>query len=949
MASERHARIRDLFNAALAREPAQRTAFLAQACAGDPLLQEEVESLLAAYEEAPDFLESPGGKRSLALPQESAAHALELEPEPGLPFAQLGDFRLIRRIGEGGMGVVYLALQQPLGRQVALKIIRPEGRGLLEAETRFRREAEAIAGLRHPNIVTVFGSGEEQGVCYYAMELVSGRGLDQELRRAAERGEQVPLAQALEWIREIASALECAHRSGIIHRDVKPSNIRIAGDSRALLMDFGVARLGKLSAVTLTGVFRGTPHYASPEQIKARREEIDPRTDVYSLGVTLYEATAGHLPFEGETTEQVFRQILQDEPTPPRLLNSSISSDLEAVILKAIEKDPRRRYQTMADFAADLEELLAGKPVSAQPAGPLRKAAKWVRRHRFSGLVAATSFLVGVTLLALVVIVSAQRRDQWRSAAEKFKPVKAALEWPDLPRLFVRQWSHDVDPSDPFAHMMQAIMDIDTGDFKAAARDLDECIKRCEARQETSLNEDAHYLLALVRLGIAETYESGNSERSRLHHDAVLALQAAGEFRPTSKEALLWREPAPASLPSVRESLDIEKIKVNTEHFLVHLFLGIRGFRELYLGGTIGAFEEVIQHLEHVVTARPDNVIALTFLGRAIYFFAKFYNFLGLTQKAEHTLIRARTAAGEPRYFMIDNTLAAICLLRGNSNEALRHNNQALKLMGGKNPEHYHNVLGVLGKVLARQGRFTKAREKYQEALQTYQWDIPIRLALAELDLYLGDTGAAMANIEPLLGQEPVPAAVYGLHARVKLAQDEYAQALQEFSRLVRLPVSSPNEVALACLAMATLPEEELRQWPGLAGLSTELASKTSYNARFKGRDSPICLSALGAAAYLRGDYRAAISQFEQAIKERAAWPQDVLAYHWSESARDNYFMAMCCFELARAGDGDDTDESAARQHFEEAEHAYLENAPPIETADIIRRVREKARLLLNR
>ncbi|MHC4941598.1 MAG: tetratricopeptide repeat protein [Planctomycetota bacterium] len=396
MPESRAEKIERLFHAALEIDSGERAAFLARACSDDPSLREEVESLLAAQEDTSEFLETPAWSMLVDPSAEGAGDLETIEPEEGLPFDRLGEFRLIRRIGEGGMGAVYLAKQEPLDREVALKVIRPERMGSPEMITRFWREVEAMTEIRHPNIVTVYGCGKEKGICYFAMELVPGMGLEEALEEATRRKEKIATPVILGWIKDLARALDRAHEAGIIHRDVKPSNIRITPDGQAMLLDFGVARHVHLASITLTGQFRGTPHYASPEQVKAKRGRIDGRTDIYSLGVTLYEAVVGTVPFDGETTEQVFRQILEMEPLPPRRLNPSLSRDVETIILTAIEKDPDRRYQTMGGFADDLERLFRGEMIQAKPAGLPTKVWKRVRRHP------ALSAAVGVAGLALL-------------------------------------------------------------------------------------------------------------------------------------------------------------------------------------------------------------------------------------------------------------------------------------------------------------------------------------------------------------------------------------------------------------------------------------------------------------------------------------------------------------------------------------------------------------------
>ncbi|MCI0588487.1 MAG: bifunctional serine/threonine-protein kinase/formylglycine-generating enzyme family protein [Planctomycetes bacterium] len=376
-----------------------------------PLVSEALRSRLEALQ------------RMLAGDGDPAATGSVPVPAAGdLPFERIGDFRLIRRLGQGGMGVVYLAEQGSLRRLVALKVLRSEHAGAFEAGTRFEREVQAIAKLRHPNIVTVFANGEEKGIRYFAMELVPGKGLDERLREAAARGERLPIPTVLRWVVEIARALECAHGAGIVHRDVKPSNVRIAADGRATLVDFGLARDVRAATLTVTGEFRGTPYYASPEQVAAKRIPIDARTDVYSLGVTLFECVTGRVPFEGETTEQIFHQILVGEPPAPRRLNASIPRDLETVILKAIEKDPDRRYATAGAFGEDLEALLEVRPIRARPAGAITRAAKWSRRN--------PGWTVGLAacLLALLAVPAAYLHQRRRAARERARESVAAIE-----------------------------------------------------------------------------------------------------------------------------------------------------------------------------------------------------------------------------------------------------------------------------------------------------------------------------------------------------------------------------------------------------------------------------------------------------------------------------------------------------------------------------------------
>lgn len=347
--------------------------FLDQKNSGqNPRLQEFIDrcpaELRAEFQHAISFVDKVGATVSSSVP-------LQI-PE------KIGDFKILREVGRGGMGVVYEAEQQSIPRKVALKLIAPWVLNDDYVLGRMQREAQSIARLRHPNIVTVYSTGEESNLRYLAMEFVPGKGLDEIRAEHARREETIPIPQLLDWAAGIARALQCAHEAGVTHRDVKPSNIRITPEGQAVLIDFGLARDARALSFVKTGAFRGSPYYASPEQVEAKRDGVSSATDVYSLGATLYECVTGRVPFDGETTEQIFHGILTQEPVSPRKLNPLVSRDLETVILKAMEKEVSKRYASAGDFAADLEALLDIRPIQASPTGAVTRSAKWARRNR---------------------------------------------------------------------------------------------------------------------------------------------------------------------------------------------------------------------------------------------------------------------------------------------------------------------------------------------------------------------------------------------------------------------------------------------------------------------------------------------------------------------------------------------------------------------------------------
>jgi eukaryotic-like serine/threonine-protein kinase len=272
-----------------------------------------------------------------------------------------GRYRIKRKLGAGGMADVYLAEDQELGRRVAIKILNGRHANDDQFIERFRREAKNAAALNHPNIVSIYDRGEAEDTYYIAMEFLDGRTLKE---LVVSRG-AAPINVAIEYARQILSALRFAHRHGIVHRDIKPHNVLVDAEGRVKVTDFGIARAGT-SQMTETGSIVGTAQYLSPEQ--ARGGEVDPRSDLYSLGVVLYELLTGKTPFDGETPVEIAMKHLSNAPKPPSKLRPDIPPELDKVVLRALAKDPNDRYQSADEMEADLERVARGAPVSAATA-----------------------------------------------------------------------------------------------------------------------------------------------------------------------------------------------------------------------------------------------------------------------------------------------------------------------------------------------------------------------------------------------------------------------------------------------------------------------------------------------------------------------------------------------------------------------------------------------------
>ncbi len=369
-------------------------------------------------------LETSLRDRIAALSLVGAALTAGAEPAIAHPPEEIGDFHIVREIGRGGMGIVYEAEQLSMRRRVALKLLHPSCSTDARAVERFRREARAAGGIHHTHVVPVYALGSENGLCWFAMELLRGRTLAEaiEARRGATGKAEAPepagavrrasregsdpwgTAGTATWYRRIArefggvaEALEAAHRAGIVHRDVKPSNLILDGDGTLRLTDFGLAhvRSGSTPDLTGTGALLGTPAYMSPEQVCSTRGALDGRADVYSLGATLYEVLTLRPPFPGKTVPEILAAVLAGAPTHPQRLDRRIPKELEAIVLKALEDRVERRYASANAFAKDLRAFAEGARVTARPQGPLGRTWRSIRRHP------SRAGAIGILVLAL--------------------------------------------------------------------------------------------------------------------------------------------------------------------------------------------------------------------------------------------------------------------------------------------------------------------------------------------------------------------------------------------------------------------------------------------------------------------------------------------------------------------------------------------------------------------
>jgi serine/threonine-protein kinase len=311
-------------------------------------------------------------------------------------------------LGRGGVGIVFRARHLRLNRTVALKMLLGGDYAGSRELARFQREAEAVAGLRHPNVVQAHDIGDCDGRPYFTMELVDGGSLARKLAGTAQ-----PAREAAQLAATLAGAVQAAHASGVVHRDLKPANVLLTADGTPKVTDFGLARrLEHDAGLTRTGVVVGTPSYMAPEQARGQAHAIGPGVDVWALGAILYELLTGRPPFKGETAAETVHQVISQEPVPPSRLNPKVPRDLETICLQCLQKDPGKRYRTAAGFADDLERFLKHEPIRARPVGRLERGLRWVRRRP-----AAAALLSAVGLFVAAGTVGAWSVYQQRTAA----------------------------------------------------------------------------------------------------------------------------------------------------------------------------------------------------------------------------------------------------------------------------------------------------------------------------------------------------------------------------------------------------------------------------------------------------------------------------------------------------------------------------------------------------
>jgi eukaryotic-like serine/threonine-protein kinase len=479
------------------------------------------------------------------------------------PLLRLGDYDLLEEIARGGMGVVYKSLQRSLNRVVAVKVVLHGPFSSPDFEKRFQTETNAIAGLRHPNIVTIYEVGESDGTRFFSMEFIEGKSLADVVRE-----KPLPAHYAAEYLKKISEAVHYAHQHGVVHRDLKPSNLLLDSMDQPRVTDFGLAKLLDSEAeLTTTGQVLGSPGYISPERSVGQSENNDIQGDIYSLGAVLYHLVTGRPPFQGENLAEILHQVQNSDPIPPRRLIPSVPRDLETICLKCLQKSPRQRYQTALELAQDLERFLEDKPIRARPVGWIGQSLRWCRRRP------ALAISLGICSLLVLLIgigspIATVRINRERIAAEKARENESAQ------RHRAEAAEHEAQSQLYSALLEQARSTVLSDEMGHQKRALDALQRAASISNNSELRKEAIIALALPDLEVLGHLAFGDSNTLRSldpSFERIALCRNAGpiEIRTVADQSLITVLPAATNLPvydATQWSPDGKYLAVKRDH-----------------------------------------------------------------------------------------------------------------------------------------------------------------------------------------------------------------------------------------------------------------------------------------------------------------------------------------------------------------------------------------------
>ncbi|MCB9856696.1 MAG: serine/threonine protein kinase [Phycisphaerales bacterium] len=771
MSLERQSRIHELFAAAIDEEPPEREAFLRRECGDDVELFDEVRSLLSHHDVAEGFIDTPVIHKALEetdLHVQSAGR--KVDADAAMPD-QIGAYRILRRLGEGGMGVVYLAEQKHPRRIVALKVIRS---GVMSPRVlrRFEHEAQVLGRLQHPGIAQIFEAGTArvlgQTQPFFALEYIEGLSLSEYVDK-----ERLGVRARLSLIARICDAVHHAHQKGVIHRDLKPGNILVDATGQPKILDFGVARVtdADVNVTTLQtdiGQLVGTVPYMSPEQVAGNSDALDTRSDVYALGVVCYQLLTGRLPHDlaRKVITEAARIIQEEEPAPISMINRSLRGDIETIIAKTLEKDRDRRYQSASELAADIRRYLNDEPIVARPASAFYQIRKFTRRNK----VVVTATMSVIAALSGGLIYSVIQRDKAISAelAARTEAERAKREAKKAARVvgFLENMLSHATPAnaDDRDLTVAEVMETSAAEVERELADEPEVLASVQTTIGRTLTSLARYDEAEVQLERAL-----NAQRQLLgdeHPDTITTIQVLGTLRKlqgrypeadelmTQAVELSKRVHGERSKRTAQIVNDMGTVRLRLGDFKEALadfqqaadIVGeIEGEESTMMSEVLGNMGYALSSLERYKEAEAALVHALeisrAMTGRRTIATASMLNNLGYVRRRLGDVQGAIDATREaqstdeaiygrahPRTIRSLSNLAVMLRSSGALEEAERLYREVVdRYIEALGPDHpsVGNALTNLGFLLSITDRETEACEKLAEALRIFRASLP--------------------------------------------------------------------------------------------------------------------------------------------------------------------------------------------------------------------------------